>query len=137
LSQEELEAVEAAFRKRRELEEQERADFLDWIGEIAEAEEKAELRQRIRDLELENESLQGFEQEHVEHVETREDFEKDLMLTNEAEVLGDILTEEEIDRRRNDVVTEPTEITELPPEAIDAPENTDEVEDEETESEVE
>lgn len=111
--------------------------FLDWVHETAEAEEEAELRQRIRSLELENESLQVFEQEHVEHTDTREDFEKDLMLTDEAEVLGDMLAEEEIDRRRNYAVTEPAESAELPLEVTDAPENTDEVEDEGTESEVE
>lgn len=111
-------------------------DFLDWIDEVAEAEEKAELRQRIRDLELENESLQGFEQEHVDQADTREDFEEDLVLTNEAEALGDMLAEEEIDRKRNDVVAELTEDSEVSLEATEDPENPDEVE-EEGESEAE
>ena len=102
MSQEELEAIEVAFRRRRELEDLEREDFLEWIHEAAEAEEKAELKQRIRNLELENESLQGFEQEHVEHTETREDFEKDLMLSDEAEVFSEMLADEEICEESND-----------------------------------
>lgn len=107
---------------------------MDWVHETVEAEEKTELRQRIRNLELENEA-QGFEQDHVEHSDTRDDFEKDLMLTNEAEVLVDMLAKKEIDRKP--VVTEPTENVDAQLESADAPENADAVEDEEAESEVE
>jgi len=115
-----------------------RERFFDWVNETVETEEKAELRQEIRNLELENESLRSFEQENVEHMETREDFEKDLMLTNEAEVLGDMLAEEEVDTKRNGLVTEePTESVDTQLEATDAAENVNEIENEEAESEVE
>ena len=87
------------FQREKELEERKKEHFLDWIQETAEAEEKAELRQRIRNLELENESLQEFyEQKKVEPTDAvREEFAKDMKLSDEAEVLGEMLAEKEID----------------------------------------
>ena len=116
---------------------QEREDFLKWIHEAAEAEEKAELREKIQQLELENESLQGSPEEpNVDPLnDSRDEFERDLLLMEQAEVLADMLAEEGIDRKP--VVTERTDNAEVQLEAADAPENVDEVEDEEAESEVE
>ena len=99
MSLEELEATEAAFRRQRQLEEEKREDFLDWIQETVEAEEKAELSQRVRDLECENESLREFsEQENAESA-SREEFERDLVLEDAAEVVRDMLAEEETEHR--------------------------------------
>jgi hypothetical protein len=95
---EELEAAETAFRRARQLEEAKREHFLDWVQETVEAEEKAELNQRIRDLELENESLSEFSgQEDAEL--SREEFERDLILSDAAEVLRDMLAEEELEHQ--------------------------------------
>lgn len=92
MSQEELAAIEIASRKQRELEEIERDHFLEWVRETAEAEEQTELRQRIRDLELENDSLREFSE--PDNADTKGEFEKDLILSDEAEVLSDILADE-------------------------------------------
>jgi cytochrome c-type biogenesis protein CcmH/NrfF len=94
MSQEELAAIEIAFRKQRQLEETKREDFLDRLQETVEAEEKAELNQRIRDLECENESLRDSGQENAESA-SREEFERDLILADAAEVVRDMLAEEE------------------------------------------
>ena len=94
--QEELAAIEVAFRKERQLEETKREDFLDRLQETVEAEEKAELNQRIRDLECENESLRDSGQENAEPEDvSREEFERDLILADAAEVVRDMLAEEE------------------------------------------
>ncbi len=68
-----------------------RRRFLDWIHEVAETEEKAELRQRIRNLERENEYLRDSEeQETVEAPDPdKAEFEKDTILSNEAGVLSE------------------------------------------------
>lgn len=87
------ETIETAFRKQRQSEQLERDHFLDWVQETAEAEQQAELRQRIRDLELENESLQ--ESSEPGNADTKEEFDRDLTLSDEAEVLADMLAEEE------------------------------------------
>ena len=101
MSQEELEAIESAFRRARQLEETSRENFLDWIQETVEAEEKAELNQRIRDLECENESLREFSgQENAEPEDaSREEFERDLILADAAEVVRDMLAEEELEHQ--------------------------------------
>lgn len=101
LSLEELEAAEAAFRRQRQLEETKREGFLDWVQEAVEAEEKAELSQRIRDLECENESLQEFSaQENAEPEDvSREEFERDLILADAAEVVRDMLAEDETEHQ--------------------------------------
>jgi len=98
---EELEVAEAAFRRTRQLEEAKREHFLDWLHETVEAEEKAELNQRMRDLERENESLQEFsEQENAEpEDDSRQEFERDLVLSDAAEVVRDMLAEEEIEHQ--------------------------------------
>jgi hypothetical protein len=103
LSQEELAAIDAAFRKQRELQELRQAEFLDWVHQTVEAGEKAELNQEIRDLELESESLGEMVEEDSEPV-SREAFERDMALSDAAEVLADMLVEE-----LNDAV-EPSEI---------------------------
>jgi hypothetical protein len=97
MSQEELAGIEVAFRKQRQLEEEKREHFVDWIQETVEAEEKAELSQRIRDLECESESLREFSgQENAEPEDvSREEFERDLVLADAAEVVRDMLAEEE------------------------------------------
>jgi hypothetical protein len=101
MSQEELAAIEVAFRRARQLEETKREDFLDWIQDTVESEEKAELNRRIRDLECENESFRDcLEQENAEPGEdSREEFERDLILSDEAEVVGDMSAEEEIEHQ--------------------------------------
>ena len=97
---EELEATEAAFRRQRQLEETKREDFLDRLQETVESEEKAELSQRIRDLECENESLRDSGQENAEPEDnSREEFEKDLILADAAEVVRDMLAEEETEHQ--------------------------------------
>jgi hypothetical protein len=97
MSEEELAAIEVAFRKERQLEETKREDFLDRFQETVEAEEKAELSQRIRDLECENESLRELSEEENAEPEdvSREEFERDLILADAAEVVRDMLAEEE------------------------------------------
>jgi len=101
LSLEELEAAEAAFRRTRQLEEAKREQLLDWIHEAVETEEKAELNQRMRDLERENESLQEFSEQEIAEPEedSREEFERDLILSDAAEVVRDMLVEEEIEHQ--------------------------------------
>ena len=101
MSSEELEVAEAAFRRTRQLEETKREHFLDWIHEAVEAEEKAELNQGMRDLERENESLQEFSgQENAEpEDDSREEFERDLTLSDAAEVVRDMLAEEEMEHQ--------------------------------------
>ena len=113
MSQEELEAIEVAFRRRRELEHVERDRFLDWIDEAAQAEEKGELRERTLKLEAENESLREFsQQENIDPPDnSREEFERDLLLMDQAEVLADMLAEEEVETQSDDA-TEPTDAPE-------------------------
>jgi hypothetical protein len=111
LSWEELEAIEAAFHKRRELEQQERDVFLDWVRQAAEAKEKLELTERMHELELENRSLREVSEEEDAEPVTREEFERDLAHSNEAEVLSDMLTDED-----NDDVIEETDVAEPPDE---------------------
>ena len=101
MSQEEVETIESAFRRQRQLEDTRREHYLDWIQETVEAEEKTELSQRIRDLECENESLREFPgQENIEPEDvSREEFEKDLILADAAEVVRDMLAEEETEHQ--------------------------------------
>jgi len=101
LSSGELEVAEAAFRRTRQLEETKREQFLDWLHETVEAEEKAELNQRVRELERENESRREYpEQENVEPEEDlREEFERDLILSDAAEVVRDMLADEELEHQ--------------------------------------
>ena len=66
----------------------------------------------MRELEPEYESLPEFAEEENEPV-SKEEFERDQILSDEAEVLGDMLAEEELDTVESDIVeqeeTEPTE----------------------------
>jgi plasmid stabilization system protein ParE len=97
----ELQVAETAFRRTRQLAEAKREHFFDWIQDTVEAEEKAELNQRIRDLESENESLREFSgQEDAEpEDDSREEFERDLILADAAEVVRDMLVEDETEHQ--------------------------------------
>jgi len=97
--------------------------FLEWIRETVEAEEKAELKQKIRDLELENESLREFsQQQSVENeITEREELEKDTMLDMQAEVLSDMLADEKTERRITDAMDQYPDGREDPPEAESEP----------------